>query len=135
MVIKIIKSGTEIMQINMKFLIYCLVLHIILNLIYVNLTILYSIPDSGEFFHHSPSSKSSSSSSQSTSTTAKSRTDSSDSEYEDRFRGSPHTPRKRKIRQQKRHGSSNDRNTLTTGSDNSDALDELAYVDTLPEVS
>ncbi|XP_023308758.2 tubby-related protein 4 [Lucilia cuprina] len=92
------------------------------------------VNESSDFFHHSPSSKSSSSSSQSTSTTAKSRTDSSDSEYEDRLRGSPHTPRKRKIRQQKRHGSNNnDRNTLTTGSDNGDALDELAYVDTLPE--
>uniref|UniRef100_A0A1I8NNM3 SOCS box domain-containing protein n=1 Tax=Stomoxys calcitrans TaxID=35570 RepID=A0A1I8NNM3_STOCA len=90
--------------------------------------------NASEFFHHSPGSKSSSSSSQSTSTTATGRTDSSDSEYEDRIRGSPHTPRKRKIRHQKRHGNGHDRNTLTTGSnDGSEALDELAYVDTLPE--
>ncbi|XP_075145839.1 WD40 superfamily protein Tusp [Haematobia irritans] len=90
--------------------------------------------EASDFFQHSPGSKSSSSSSQSTSTTATGRTDSSDSEYEDRIRGSPHTPRKRKIRQQKRHGNGHDRNTLTTGSnDGSDALDELAYVDTLPE--
>lgn len=92
--------------------------------------------ESSEYFQHSPGSKSSSSSSQSTSTTANGRTDSSDSEYEDRMRGSPHTPRKRKARQQKRHGPSNERTTLsTTSNDGSETLDELAYVDTLPEVS
>ncbi|XP_073818171.1 WD40 superfamily protein Tusp [Musca autumnalis] len=92
------------------------------------------VNETSDFFQHSPGSKSSSSSSQSTSTTANGRTDSSDSEYDERIRGSPHTPRKRKIRQQKRHGNGHDRNTLTTGSnDGSDALDELAYLDTLPE--
>ncbi|XP_058974169.1 tubby-related protein 4 isoform X2 [Musca domestica] len=92
------------------------------------------VNETSHFFQHSPGSKSSSSSSQSTSTTANGRTDSSDSEYDERLRGSPHTPRKRRIRQQKRHGNGHDRNTLTTTSnDGSDALDELAYVDTLPE--
>ncbi|XP_061393399.1 tubby-related protein 4 [Musca vetustissima] len=93
------------------------------------------VNETSHFFQHSPGSKSSSSSSQSTSTTANGRTDSSDSEYDDgRLRGSPHTPRKRRIRQQKRHGNGHDRNTLTTTSnDGSDALDELAYLDTLPE--
>lgn len=95
----------------------------------------FNFLEGSEFFQYSPGSKSSSSSSQSTSTTANGRTDSSDSEYDERVRGSPHTPRKRKVRQHKRHGNGNDRNTLTTTSnDGSDALDELAYVDTLPEV-
>lgn len=96
---------------------------------------IFNFLEGSEFFQYSPGSKSSSSSSQSTSTTANGRTDSSDSEYDERIRGSPHTPRKRKVRQQKRHGNGNDRNNLTTTSnDGSDALDELAYVDTLPEV-
>lgn len=92
--------------------------------------------DSNVFFQQSPGSKSSSTSSQSaSSTTGNGRTDSSDSEYDERGRSSPQALRKRKARQKKRSGANSDRNTLTPGSNDSDVLDELAYVDTLPEAS
>ncbi|KAL9892968.1 WD40 superfamily protein Tusp [Glossina fuscipes fuscipes] len=92
------------------------------------------VNDSNVFFQQSPGSKSSSTSSQSaSSTTGNGRTDSSDSEYDERGRSSPQALRKRKARQKKRSGANSERNTLTPGSNDSDVLDELAYVDTLPE--
>ncbi|XP_037943948.1 tubby-related protein 4-like, partial [Teleopsis dalmanni] len=91
------------------------------------------VNDSSVFFQYSPDSKSSSGSSQSTTTGNSGRTDSSDSEYEDRCRGSPRTPRKRKIRQKKRPTGNTDRTTGSGVTNDPDSLDELAYVDTLPE--
>uniref|UniRef100_A0A1A9Z234 SOCS box domain-containing protein n=1 Tax=Glossina pallidipes TaxID=7398 RepID=A0A1A9Z234_GLOPL len=94
------------------------------------------VNDSDVFSQQSPGSKSSSTSSQSaSSTTGNGRTDSSDSEYDERGRSSPQALRKRKARQKKRSGANSERNTLTPGSNDSDVLDELAYVDTLPEAS
>uniref|UniRef100_A0A1A9WPG2 SOCS box domain-containing protein n=1 Tax=Glossina brevipalpis TaxID=37001 RepID=A0A1A9WPG2_9MUSC len=75
------------------------------------------VNDSNVFFQHSPGSKSSSTSSQSTSsTTGNGRTDSSDSEYDERGRSSPQALRRRKARQKKRSGTNSERNTLTPGS-------------------
>ncbi|XP_017478424.1 PREDICTED: tubby-related protein 4 [Rhagoletis zephyria] len=89
--------------------------------------------DSPVFFQYSPEWKSSSGSSQSTTTGQSGRTDSSDSEFEERYRGSPRGQRQRKTRQKKRQSQSNgDKHSMSTTADQ-DSLDELAYVDTLPE--
>lgn len=83
---------------------------------------------------YSPEWKSSSGSSQSTTTGQSGRTDSSDSEFEDRYRSSPRPLRHRKLRQKKRNQSNGEKYSVNTNTD-PDSLDELAYVDTLPEVS
>lgn len=87
------------------------------------------IDNSSVFLQFSPDSKSSSGSSQST-TGINGRTDSSDSDYDDRCRGSPNTPRKRKCRSKRRHHSNNNDKANNT---ETEITDELAYVDTLPE--
>ncbi|XP_055849597.1 tubby-related protein 4 isoform X3 [Episyrphus balteatus] len=89
------------------------------------------IEDSSIYSHYSSDTKSSSGSGSHQSGTGFSgRTDSSDSEYEERFRGSPRTPRKRKTRSKKRN--INAAETRVNGVE-SENLDELAYIDTLPE--
>lgn len=92
------------------------------------------------YFQYSAEAKSSSGSSQSTTTGNSGRTDSSDSDYEERSRfGSPRTPRKKRVRPKRRHQPAGDRLSTSGGgggggNNDPDSLDELAYVDTLPEV-
>jgi len=88
------------------------------------------------YFQYSAEAKSSSGSSQSTTTGNSGRTDSSDSDYEERSRfGSPRTPRKKRVRPKRRHQAGDRLSASGTGGTNDpDSLDELAYVDTLPEV-
>ncbi|XP_053946460.1 tubby-related protein 4 isoform X1 [Anastrepha ludens] len=88
--------------------------------------------DSPVFLQYSPEWKSSSGSSQSTTTGQSGRTDSSDSEFEERYRSSPRAPRQRKTRQKKSQHGNGDKNSMNTTIE-PDSLDELAYVDTLPE--
>ncbi|XP_029406697.2 tubby-related protein 4 [Bactrocera dorsalis] len=88
--------------------------------------------DSPVFVQYSPEWKSSSGSSQSTTTGQSGRTDSSDSEFEERYRSSPRPLRHRKLRQKKRNQSNGEKYSVNTNID-PDSLDELAYVDTLPE--
>ncbi|XP_004533612.1 tubby-related protein 4 [Ceratitis capitata] len=88
--------------------------------------------DSPVFLQYSPEWKSSSGSSQSTTTGQSGRTDSSDSEFEDRYRSSPRPTRQRKMRQKKRNQCNGEKYSVNTNAD-PDSMDELAYVDTLPE--
>ncbi|EDX14669.1 GD21342, partial [Drosophila simulans] len=93
------------------------------------------VNDSPLYFQYSAEAKSSSGSSQSTTTGNSGRTDSSDSDFEERSRfGSPRTPRKKRVRP-KRRNQAGDRLSASGGgvSNDPDSLDELAYVDTLPE--
>ncbi|XP_030371459.1 tubby-related protein 4 isoform X2 [Scaptodrosophila lebanonensis] len=92
------------------------------------------VNDSSLYFQYNTEGKSSSGSSQSTTTGNSGRTDSSDSDYDERFRyGSPRTPRRRRVRP-KRRNQPGERVTSAAGAANDpDSLDELAYVDTLPE--
>ncbi|KAH8419205.1 hypothetical protein KR222_010568 [Zaprionus bogoriensis] len=93
------------------------------------------VNDNSLYFQYAAEAKSSSGSSQSTTTGNSGRTDSSDSDFDERSRfGSPRTPRKRCVRG-KRRTQNGDRAAAGGSSGNDpDSLDELAYVDTLPEV-
>ncbi|KAH8280042.1 hypothetical protein KR018_001840 [Drosophila ironensis] len=92
----------------------------------------YIFIDTPLYFQYSAEAKSSSGSSQSTTTGNSGRTDSSDSDYDERSRyGSPRTPRKKRVRP-KRRNQAGDR-LSSGGANDPDSLDELAYVDTLPE--
>ncbi|KQS52168.1 tubby-related protein 4 isoform X1 [Drosophila erecta] len=93
------------------------------------------VNDSPLYFQYSAEAKSSSGSSQSTTTGNSGRTDSSDSDFEDRSRfGSPRTPRKKRVRPKRRHQAGDRLSASGSGVTNDpDSLDELAYVDTLPE--
>ncbi|CAD7089983.1 unnamed protein product [Hermetia illucens] len=86
------------------------------------------VEEASVFLQFSPDSKSSSGSSHSTIGAGSGRTDSSDSDLDDRCRGSPKTPRKRKPRHKRRHHSHGDKVAHIENE-----VDELAYVDTLPE--
>ncbi|XP_023034582.1 tubby-related protein 4 isoform X2 [Drosophila willistoni] len=89
------------------------------------------VNDAPLYYQYSGEGKSSSGSSQSTTTGNSGRTDSSDSDFEERSRfGSPRTPRKKRVRP-KRRNQGGDRMNSSAG--DPDSLDELAYVDTLPE--
>ncbi|XP_023176888.2 tubby-related protein 4 isoform X1 [Drosophila hydei] len=94
------------------------------------------VNDNSLYFQYAAEAKSSSGSSQSTTTGNSGRTDSSDSDFEERSSrfGSPRTPRKRRVRA-KRRTQNGDRAASGSGSNtlDPDSLDELAYVDTLPE--
>ncbi|XP_032595996.1 tubby-related protein 4 isoform X2 [Drosophila grimshawi] len=91
------------------------------------------VNDNSLYFQYAAEAKSSSGSSQSTTTGNSGRTDSSDSDFEERSRfGSPRTPRKRRVRP-KRRNQNGDRAASASGGNDPDSLDELAYVDTLPE--
>ncbi|KAH8311281.1 hypothetical protein KR044_005339 [Drosophila immigrans] len=91
------------------------------------------VNDNSLYFQYAAEAKSSSGSSQSTTTGNSGRTDSSDSDFEERSRfGSPRTPRKRRVRA-KRRNQNGDRAASGSGGGDPDSLDELAYVDTLPE--
>ncbi|XP_067617430.1 tubby-related protein 4 [Eurosta solidaginis] len=89
--------------------------------------------DSPIFLQYSPEWKSSSGSSQSTTTGHSGRTDSSDSEFEERYRNSPRPQRQRKSRQKKNQQNNGDKPSVDSTIPDPDSLDELAYVDTLPE--
>ncbi|XP_064553224.1 tubby-related protein 4 isoform X2 [Drosophila montana] len=91
------------------------------------------VNDNSLYFQYAAEAKSSSGSSQSTTTGNSGRTDSSDSDFDERSRlGSPRTPRKRRVRA-KRRQQNGDRAASGSGGNDPDSLDELAYVDTLPE--
>ncbi|KAH8359392.1 hypothetical protein KR093_006402 [Drosophila rubida] len=91
------------------------------------------VNDNSLYFQYAAEAKSSSGSSQSTTTGNSGRTDSSDSDFDERSRfGSPRTPRKRRVRAKRRH-QNGDRAASGSGGNDPDSLDELAYVDTLPE--
>ncbi|KAH8383745.1 hypothetical protein KR009_010359 [Drosophila setifemur] len=97
------------------------------------------VNDTPLYFQYSAEAKSSSGSSQSTTTGNSGRTDSSDSDYDERSRfGSPRTPRKKRVRPKRRHQAGDRLSTSGGGggggANDPDSLDELAYVDTLPEV-
>ncbi|XP_052835448.1 tubby-related protein 4 isoform X1 [Drosophila gunungcola] len=93
------------------------------------------VNDAPLYFQYSAEAKSSSGSSQSTTTGNSGRTDSSDSDYEERSRfGSPRTPRKKRVRPKRRQQAGDRLSSSGGGGTNDpDSLDELAYVDTLPE--
>ncbi|KAH8332939.1 hypothetical protein KR074_011277 [Drosophila pseudoananassae] len=93
------------------------------------------VNDTPLYFQYSAEAKSSSGSSQSTTTGNSGRTDSSDSDYDERSRfSSPRTPRKKRVRPKRRQQTGDRLSTSGTGGGNDpDSLDELAYVDTLPE--
>ncbi|XP_034116372.1 tubby-related protein 4 isoform X1 [Drosophila albomicans] len=91
------------------------------------------VNDNSLYFQYAAEAKSSSGSSQSTTTGNSGRTDSSDSDFDERSRfGSPRTPRKRRVRA-KRRNQNGERAASGSGGNDPDSLDELAYVDTLPE--
>ncbi|KAL7727519.1 hypothetical protein ACLKA6_002137 [Drosophila palustris] len=91
------------------------------------------VNDNSLYFQYAAEAKSSSGSSQSTTTGNSGRTDSSDSDFDERSRfGSPRTPRKRRVRA-KRRNQNGDRAASGSGGNDPDSLDELAYMDTLPE--
>lgn len=93
------------------------------------------LTDNSLYFQYAAEAKSSSGSSQSTTTGNSGRTDSSDSDFEERSRfGSPRTPRKRCVRAKRRNQNGDRASAGGSGNADPDSLDELAYVDTLPEV-
>lgn len=61
------------------------------------------------------------------------RSESSESELDDGCRGSPRMQRKRKSRQKRRHHSSGDKPTVVAA-ETLEVIEELSYLDTLPEV-
>ncbi|XP_026850738.1 tubby-related protein 4 isoform X1 [Drosophila persimilis] len=98
------------------------------------------VNDASLYFQYSAEAKSSSGSSQSTTTGNSGRTDSSDSDFEERSSrfGSPRTPRKKRVRPKRRNQAGERVGTAggggaAAGGNDPDSLDELAYVDTLPE--
>ncbi|KAH8268664.1 hypothetical protein KR026_011444 [Drosophila bipectinata] len=109
------------------------------KMIFITLSFLpdkdFALLDTPLYFQYSAEAKSSSGSSQSTTTGNSGRTDSSDSDYDERSRfSSPRTPRKKRVRPKRRQQTGDRLSTSGTGGGNDpDSLDELAYVDTLPE--